>query len=357
MRIRLLPAVAILLLALVITSCGAPQPAQQASIQVIPAARKAAAPELPAVVIYSQPPKPGGELIPSSWREPGGSASDRAVWENFGFENPQTISEVRWRGGYDPAKAGSGGPVQDFTVGIYSSIPAGSEPNLAIAPLVHYRVGGKAGETRSEVLGEVQTYEYRFELPEPFEAARATTYWVQIEAFQAGEPDWGLLAGGGTLGDGRHFRGTAAGYFYQLVLEDAAIELLAPVKDGIAPLAEVGASLEEIAAMMANLPPPEEVPVSADGIQEVVLVVSRSGYTPIHFAVKAGVPVRLTFRQLGYVPGGNELLVRWGEDRETYLILASPTDKKVLDFTPLEPGEYRFSCPHDWYEGVMTVRE
>ena len=32
-------------------------------------------------------------------------------------------------------------------------------------------------------------------------------------------------------------------------------------------------------------------------------------------------------------------------------------DTKVLDFTPEEPGEYRFSCPHDWYEGVMTVRE
>lgn len=357
MRIRLFQAAAALLLAVAIISCGGPQPAQQASIQIVPAARKAAASVPPAVVIYSQPPKASGELIPSSWREPEGSEADRSAWESFGFENPQTISEVRWRGGYDPAKAGSGGPVHDFTVGIYSSIPAGSEPNLAVAPLAHYRVGGDAGETPSEVLGGVQTYEYRFELPEPFEAAPATTYWVQIEAFQAGEPDWGLLTGGGTLGDGRHFRGTAAGYFYQLVLEDAAIELLAPVRDGVVPVAEVGASLEEIAAMLANLPPPEEVPVSTEGIQEVILVVSRSGYTPIHFAVKAGVPVRLTFRQLGYVPGGNELLVRWGEGRETYLILASPTDKKVLDFTPLEPGEYRFSCPHDWYEGVMTVRE
>ena len=35
----------------------------------------------------------------------------------------------------------------------------------------------------------------------------------------------------------------------------------------------------------------------------------------LHFAVKAGVPVRVVFRQLGYVPGGNELLVRWGRDR------------------------------------------
>ena len=96
--------------------------------------------------------------------------------------------------------------------------------------------------------------------------------------------------------------------------------------------------------------------MNADGVQEVMLVVSRSGYTPLHFAVKAGTPVRLIFRQLGYVPGGNELFVRWGERKETYLILSSPTDTKRLDFTPEEPGEFRFSCPHDWYEGVMTVQ-
>lgn len=361
---RVLQAAAVLLLAFCILSCGGAEPAAPAP-QVASSSSEgvalAAAAETPvpagAVSIYSQPPKPGGVLLPSAWREPGGSGTDRAVWENFGFENAQTISEVRWRGGYDPAMKGSGGPVQDFTVGIYESIPAGSEPDLAKAPLVHYRVGGSAGETAAEVVRGVQMYDYRFALPVAFEAAPATTYWLQIEAFQAGDPDWGLAAGSGTLGDGRHFRGTADGYFYQLVLEDAAIEFLAPVVEGAAPLAEVGASQADIAAMLANLPPPEEVPVSAEGFQEVNLVVSRSGYTPLHFAVKAGTPVRLTFRQLGYVPGGNELFVRWGEQKETYLILASPGDKKVLDFTPEEPGEYRFSCPHDWYEGVMTVRE
>jgi hypothetical protein len=296
--------------------------------------------------------------MPSSWRDPDGSATDRFVWENFGFENARTISEVRWRGGYDPAKRGSGGPVRDFTVDIYRSIPAGSEPDLASAPLVHYRVGGNAGETPGDVLGGVQTYDYRFVLPTPFEAAAATTYWIQIQAFQrAGDPDWGLSVGTGTLGDGRHFRGVADGYYYQLVLDDTALDLVSPAVDGDAPVPEVAASLEDIAAMLENLPPAEQVPVNAEGVQEVMLVVSRSGYTPLHFAVKAGIPVRLTFRQLGYVPGGNELFVRWGQGKETYLILSSPTDKKVLDFTPQEPGEYRFSCPHDWYEGVMTVQE
>ncbi len=334
---------AVLLVALVSVSC----------------ARSSAESEDPAlagaVPIYVQPPKPEGGLLPSAWRQPEGSETDRVVWENFGFSNPQTISEVRWRGGYDPELNGSGGMVQDFTVGIYASIAAGSEPDLAIAPLVHYRVGSNAGETPADVVNGVQYFQYAFELPEPFEADPETTYWLQIEAFQAGDPDWGLATGSGTLGDGRHFRGTAEGYYYQLLLEDVAIELLSPVRDGQAPVAEIVASAEDIAAILANLPPPEVVPIGADGVQEIMLVVSRSGYTPLHFSVQAGVPVRLVFRQLGYVPGGNELFVRWGENQQTYLILSSQTDTKTLEFTPLEPGEFRFSCPHDWYEGVMTV--
>ena len=108
---------------------------------------------------------------------------------------------------------------------------------------------------------------------------------------------------------------------------------------------------------MEDLPTAEEVPVNAEGVQEVMLVVSRSGYTPVHFAVKPGIPVRVIFRQLGYVPGGNELSVRWGSREGTYLVLDSPADKKVFEFTPEEPGDYRYSCPHDWYWGVMTVRE
>ncbi len=311
------------------------------------------------IVVYSQPPKSGGGLIMASWRAPDGSDTDRWIWENFGFENAQTLTEVRWRGGYDPAKNGSGGPVHDFTLDIYASIPSGTEPNLAIAPLVHYKVGGNAGETPADVAGDVQTYEYRFVLPVPFEVTPATTYWIQIEAFQAGAPDWGLAVGTGTLGDGRHFRASGnqmEGYYNQLIAGDVALEFLAPVLDGAAPVAEVVTSLEDIAAMMANLPPPEVVPVNAEGVQEVMLVVSRSGYTPVHFAVQAGVPVRLVFRQLGYVPGGNELNVRWGERESTYVLLASPTDKKVIEFTPQESGEFKYSCPHDWYWGVMTVQ-
>jgi len=98
------------------------------------------------------------------------------------------------------------------------------------------------------------------------------------------------------------------------------------------------------------------IPVNAEGVQEVQLVISRSGYTPTHFAVKAGIPVRVVFRQLGYVPGGNILLMRWGQQEEKYLTLSSLTDTQVLEFTPQEPGDFKFNCPHTWYDGVMTVQ-
>jgi hypothetical protein len=308
--------------------------------------------------VLRQPPKSSGGLIPSSWRQPKGSTTDRSVWDNFLFETAHTITEFRWVGGYDPAKAGSGGPVLSFSVDIHGSIPAGSEPNLALAPLVHYVVDGNAGETKLDPIGGAPLYEYRFTLPQPFVAEAMTPYWVQIVAFQAGDPDWGFAIG--SLGDGRHFRFSGApgeGYYHQLAPEDVSLELVAVTEGVPTPVPNVARSLEEIEEQLANLPPAEEIPVGADGIQEVMLVVSRSGYTPVHLSVRAGVPVRLTFRQLGYVPGGNELNVRWGPNEGTYVMLASVSDKRVLEFTPKTPGEYRYSCPHEWYWGVMTVRE
>ena len=54
-------------------------------------------------------------------------------------------------------------------------------------------------------------------------------------------------------------------------------------------------------------PPPVGSPINAEGVQEVDLIITPGGYSPLRFAVKKGVPVRLTFRQLGQVGCGNEL--------------------------------------------------
>ena len=180
-----------------------------------------------AILVYSQPPNPDGGLIPSSLRVPKGSGTNQWAWESFSFETVQTITEVRWRGAYDPTRRGSGGPVRDFTVDIYPSIPVGSEPDVATGPLIHYEVRGNANETPAEMVGDVQMYDYSYTLPDPFEAAAFTPYWVQIEAIQSGNPDWALSKG--TRGDSQHFRRILgdSSNIYQYAPGDAALDLLA----------------------------------------------------------------------------------------------------------------------------------
>jgi hypothetical protein len=103
-------------------------------------------------------------------------------------------------------------------------------------------------------------------------------------------------------------------------------------------------------------PPPVEATLNAEGVQEVDLIVTPGGYSPLRFSVQAGVPVRLTFRQLGEVGCGNELILPTADGQTTSLLLESPSDTKVAEFTPTQAGEYQFFCSHTMYRGVMTVR-
>lgn len=119
---------------------------------------------------------------------------------------------------------------------------------------------------------------------------------------------------------------------------------------------QVYSAVEDV-PLSFSVPPPVEIPVGPDGVQEVTLVVSAQGYSPVHFAVKKDIPVRLVFRQLGQVGCGNELIFQWGTRKTETLILVSASDKQVLEFTPGEAGEFRFNCPHLIYRGVMTVTE
>jgi hypothetical protein len=103
-------------------------------------------------------------------------------------------------------------------------------------------------------------------------------------------------------------------------------------------------------------PPAVDIPLNAEGTQEVTLVISPNGYTPAHFAVTKGVPVRLSFRQPGEVGCGSELLFQWGPGMNSQLTLADPGDKQVLEFTPTQAGDFPYHCPHLIYRGLMTVR-
>jgi len=119
---------------------------------------------------------------------------------------------------------------------------------------------------------------------------------------------------------------------------------------------QVYSSMEDV-PLSFLAPPPVEVSIGPDGVQELTLVVTSEGYSPVHFAVKEDIPVRLIFRQLGEVGCGNELIFQWGERKNATLILASPGDKQTLEFTPGKAGEFPFNCPHLIYRGLMTVTD
>ncbi len=182
-------------------------------------------------VVYTQPHAANDKLLQSSWWDPDGSDWDQYVWDNFTFPTAQTVTEMRWRGGYDPTRFGRGGSVLDFSIAIYPSIAAGIEPDIVNPPLARYRVGDNAGEAAAGLFGATTLYDYQFTLPRPFQAAAGVKYWVQIEAYQHGVPDWGLAAGTG--GDGGYFRRIAGAgdAYYQRMSGDAAFTLLGPAPD------------------------------------------------------------------------------------------------------------------------------
>jgi hypothetical protein len=111
--------------------------------------------------------------------------------------------------------------------------------------------------------------------------------------------------------------------------------------------------LPEVRAVVP--PPPLEIPINEEGVQELTLVVTPGGYDPLRFQVRKDVPVRVTFRQLGQVGCGNELILPYSSTQKASAHLYSMSDAEVIEFTPTEVGEYQFQCSHTMYRGLMTV--
>jgi len=153
-------------------------------------------------VVFSQPPA-GSGLLPSAWWTPNGSDYDQYAWDNFTLASSAPVTEVKWRGGF--GYGSSTNSITGFTITFYASIAGGSQPNVATAsPLATYTVSGNPGQTSAGIFGGVAMYDYDFVLPTPFQAVAGTVYWIQIEAAQAGIPDWGIATGSG--GNGSYFR-------------------------------------------------------------------------------------------------------------------------------------------------------
>ena len=202
--------------------------------------------------LYEQPIDPNGKLFLSSRRDPDGSDYDQYVWDDFILPSAGTINEIDWYGGYDPLQSGRGGPVVDFTISIYPSIAAGTEPAVANPPLAEYHAGGNAGETAFAVINGIQINVYSFKLPVPFTASAGVKYWVYIVASQQGiSPDWSFIAGTG--GSGNHYiktSGAGGDTMYRSMPGDVAFTLLGIVPDPMTPTVTV-------------TPPPSITPVIA----------------------------------------------------------------------------------------------
>ena len=183
-------------------------------------------------VVFEQPHDGSGTLHHSSRYQPNGTDYDQFVWDSFSVPTAQAVTEIRWRGGYNPGWAYWDGQIANFRVSIYASVPGLSQPFLGPgyphtpATLIAYDTGDKAGETSAGVFGGVEMFDYHFTLPTPFQAAADTVYWVQIEAeFVNGIPSWGFANG---TPNGSHFRRipNQADYYFQNAPGNAAFGIV-----------------------------------------------------------------------------------------------------------------------------------
>ena len=152
-------------------------------------------------VLYQHTPYSPAGLAMSSWWEPDDNDNDNYTWDAFTLPNGGTITEVRWRGGYQ--YNGAYGKVTGFVIGFWPSNSYGGEPDVLATP-VEYSVRGPSGEHSVGTFNGIQMYEYTLTLSPGFVAEPGVKYWIQIEGSKTNIPDWGLAWGQG--GDGSNFR-------------------------------------------------------------------------------------------------------------------------------------------------------
>jgi hypothetical protein len=135
-------------------------------------------------------------------------------------------------------------------------------------------------------------------------------------------------------------------------------EIVLAIVNSLGPAAnqQVSSRIAEKPVIHSAAPlPPVRARLNAQGIQEVTLVATAAGYSPARFAVSKGVPVRLTFRELGDAACAAQLIFPTTPSKTAQLVLKSVQDQKIVEFTPLEAGDFTFHCIHDIYKGVMSV--
>ena len=186
--------------------------------------------------VFAKPPTPGGGVNSSSWVPEDGTDSDTYSWDEFTLAETQTITEVRWRGGY--ALGAPYGHAFDFRVSFFDSAANGFQPVLTAFPshesqetvIATFHTNNAAGESFAGVSGGVVMYDYRYTLPTPVTLQGGVKYWFRVVASQPIYPDWGMATGTG--GNGVHFRYSTGTTMYQNWPHDLAFSLHATWVDG-----------------------------------------------------------------------------------------------------------------------------
>lgn len=157
-----------------------------------------------AVVLFSRPPAPSGNLIASSWVWENGSDSDMYAYDDFILPANALLTEVRWRGGHI-YNAMYGGIV-NFSISVFEGYPGGSwpicgNPGEGDAPYLYKRV---ANSTCNPTPAPYGLTDYSFTLPVPLSLQGNKAYWLRVEGYQLVYPDWGMATS--TAGNGSYFR-------------------------------------------------------------------------------------------------------------------------------------------------------
>jgi len=94
------------------------------------------------------------------------------------------------------------------------------------------------------------------------------------------------------------------------------------------------------------------LPLLVNGKQIIKMDASASGYQPNYFKVRAGVPVRWEITDRGTSGCTNAVISKSLFDGQIDL---KPGEVSIKEFTPKEPGRYKFSCWMGMISGVIEV--
>lgn len=92
-----------------------------------------------------------------------------------------------------------------------------------------------------------------------------------------------------------------------------------------------------------------------DGKQLLNMTVYAVNYSPSAFKVKAGVPVRWEITSSGQPGCASGMIIANGLVNNPIYLNPQQGQVAVAEFTPQNPGTYRFSCSMNMVRGTMEV--